>query len=137
MQRRPKFISFVAGWLIVCAVVGAVVFSVTIPTVDSIETNGDSVRWIVEHFGRGGLLAMILAVYAYVATIGVGLWMMRSWGRLALLVTSVALVAVCIVAFGVAAVRNRSVDFAALINAVVFGWPLYYFNRRKIRMLFT
>ena len=119
-----------------CSVVGAIVFSVVIPTVDTIQTDGDSARWIVEHVGRGGLLVFALVVYVFAATIGVGLWKLLEWARVGMLCASAALLTVCVVFGTVSAAKTHQVNTGVLVNAVVFGWPLYYFNRLKIRSLF-
>jgi hypothetical protein len=37
---------------------------------------------------------------------------------------------------GVAAVRQHAFDVNAIL-AIVFGWPLYYFNCPTIKSLFT
>jgi len=136
-KRRPVLISIVAGWLILCSVVGAIVFVATIPSVETIQTDGEQAEWIVERLGRGGLLAILLVVYAFAGSMGFGLWRMRSWGRWALLATSVVLVAFSTVWGGVAVVRTHHFSVDAFVNALVFGWPLYYFNRRNIKALFA
>jgi len=136
-QKRPKVVSLVAGWLILCSIVGVVVFSVTLPRVDTIRTDGEQAQWIVEHLGRGGLLAVTLVVYLIAGSTGIGLWRLRPWGRAAILLVSAALVAVSIVVLGVTAVKDHSFDVNAVVLGIVFGWPLYYFNRPKIKALFT
>lgn len=78
--KRPKLVSFVAGWLIVCSVVGALVFSVVIPGVEAIRAEGELAQSIVAHLGRYGLLAVTLVVYAFAASTGYGLWTLRAWG---------------------------------------------------------
>jgi hypothetical protein len=136
-QKRPKIVTAVAGWLIVCSVVGAVVLSVTIPRVDTIETQGEQAQWIVERLGRGGLLALGLIVYLCAGSTGVGLWRLRSWGRWAILLISAALVATSVVVASITAMRAHEFDVNEAILAIVFGWPLYYFNRPKIKALFA
>lgn len=136
-QKRPKIISLVAGWLIICSVVGALVFTVVIPSVDAIQTNGEQARWIMERLGRSGLLVLTLTVYAFAGAMGVGLWTLRPWGRVAMLLASAALVATATVVGIVTAIRQHAFDTNSLILAIVFGWPLYYFNRPKIKSLFT
>lgn len=135
-QKRPKIITAVAGWLIVCSVVGVVVFSLTIPRVDAIQTDGEQAGWIVDHLGRSGLLTITLIVYLCAGSTGVGLWRLRPWGRQAIILISAALVAVSVVLCSITAVRAHALDANAAILAIVFGWPLYYFNRPKIRNLF-
>ncbi len=137
MQKRPKIISLLAGWLILCSAIGVVILSITISTVDSIQTNGEMANWIVDHVGRGGLLSITLIVYAIAGSIGFGLWRLRQWGRLGLLVLSSALVSISFVIGGIAALKAHTFDGGALLLAVVFGWPLYYFNRPPIKALFT
>ena len=39
--QRPKIVSLVAGWLIVCSVGGALVFSFVLPTVETIHAEGE------------------------------------------------------------------------------------------------
>jgi hypothetical protein len=135
--KRPKIVSFVAGYLIVCSLIGSLVFIAVIPRVDTIQTSGEQARWIVDHLGRGGLLAVTLIVYLLAGSTGVGLWRLRSWGRLSMLLASAALVGISVVVGTVTAVRQHEFDLNALIIAVVFGWPLYYFNRAKIKALFA
>ena len=135
--KRPKLISFVAGWLVICSVVGVVVFSAVIPTVDTIQTNGEQAQWIVDHLGRVGLFVVALAVYAFAGATGVGLWRLRLWGRMGILLASGALVITSLIVCSVAVFRQHSLDVNALILAIVFGWPFYYFNRPKIKSLFT
>jgi hypothetical protein len=136
VHKRPVLISIVAGWLILCSVVGAIVFVATIPRVETIQTDGEQAEWIMEHLGKGGLLAVSLIVYAFAGSMGFGLWRLLSWGRWALLATSVVLVAFSIVWGSVAVARTHHFSIDAVINALVFGWPLYYFNRRSIKALF-
>jgi hypothetical protein len=136
-QKRPKLISFVAGWLVVCSVVGVVVFSAVIPTVDAIQTEGEQAQWIADHLGRVGLLIAALGVYAFAGATGVGLWRLRLWGRMGILLASGALVLTSVVVCVLAVLRQHSFDVNALILAIVFGWPLYYFNRPTIKSLFT
>jgi hypothetical protein len=113
------------------------VFSFVILTVDTIQTDGDAARWIVEHVGRGGILAFMLALYLLAGTIGTGLLRLVKWARVGMLCASGALLTGCVVfgIFGVA--RTHHLDTGVIVNAVVFGWPLYYFNRPQIRSLFT
>jgi len=54
-----------------------------------------------------------------------------------MLFASCALVLTCIVVGSVTAVKEHAFDASALILAIMFGWPLYYFNRPKVRLLFT
>ena len=54
-----------------------------------------------------------------------------------MLFASGALVLTCIVVGSVTAVKEHAFDASALILAIMFGWPLYYFNRPKVRLLFT
>jgi hypothetical protein len=136
-KKRPVLISIVAGWLILCSAVGAIVFVATIPRVETIRTDGEQAEWIVEHLGRGGLLAVSLVVYAFAGSMGFGLWRLRSWGRRALLATSVVLVAFSIVWGSMAIARTHQFSVDAVVNALVFGWPLYYFNRGNIKALFA
>src|SRR6266550_2874709 len=136
-RRRPVVVSIVAGWLIVCSVVGTIVFAATIPRVETVQTDGEQAQWIVDHLGRWGLLAATLGVYAFGGSMGFGLWRLRSWGRWALLATSVVLAAFSILWGSVATARTHQFSFDALVNALVFGWPLYYFNRTKIKVLFA
>ena len=136
-KKRPILISIVAGWLIVCSVVGIIVFTIVIPRVETIQTNGPQAERIVECLGRGGLLAVSLVVYAVAGSIGLGLWRLRSWGRWAMLATAALLVAFSIVWGIIATAQTHQFNFNALVNALVFGWPLYYFNRTKIKALFA
>lgn len=135
--KRPKLISFVAGWLVICSVVGVVVFSTVIPTVDTIHTDGEQAQRIVDHLGRVGLLVVSLAVYAFAGTTGVGLWRLRPWGRMGILLASGALVMMSVIECGMSVFWQHSFDVNSLVLATVFGWPLYYFNRPKIKSLFT
>lgn len=136
-QKRPKIITALAGWFIICSIVGALVFSVTIPRVDAIQADGEQARWVVDHLGRSGLLAITLIVYLCAGSTGVGLWRLRPWGRQAILLISAALVAVSLVVGSITAIRAHALDANAVILAIVFGWPLYYFNRPKIKNLFV
>jgi hypothetical protein len=135
--KRPKIVSLVAGWLIVCSVGGALVFAFVIPTVETINAEGELAESVVAYLGRYGILAVTLIIYAFAGLTGYGLWTLRTWGRLAILAASAVLVGVSIVALAVTLLRAHSFNWNALINGAVFGWPLYYFNRPKIRALFT
>jgi hypothetical protein len=123
--------------LVLCSVVGTIVFVATIPRVENIDANGEQARWVVEHLGRGGILAVSLVIYAFAGSTGVGLWRLRSWGRKAFLVASGALVVICVVFGSIATARAHEIDFGAVVNVLVFGWPMYYFNRSKIKTLFA
>jgi len=135
--KRPKLVSFVAGWLIVCSAVGALVFSIVIPSVTSIQTDGELAQSIVAALGRYGLLTVTLVVYAFAGATGYGLWTLRRWGWVALMAASTLLVTVCIVVGAQSAFRAHVFDWAAWINSLVFDWHLYYFNRRRIKGLFV
>jgi hypothetical protein len=136
-QKRPKIVSIVAGWLIVCSIVGAIVLSLTIPRADVIQTDSEQARWILGHLGRGGLLAVTLVVYLCAGSTGVGLWRLRPWGRVAILAVSGALVAASFIVGSLTAVREHAFDINSVVLAIVFGWPLFYFNREKIKALFV
>ncbi len=135
--KRPIIISIVAGWLIVCSIVGTIVFVTVIPRVETIDTDGEQAQWIVEHLGRGGILAVVLVVYAFAGSMGFGLWRLRSWGRKALLATSIVMVVFSVVSGSVSMARTHQFDFGVLVSVLVCGWPLYYFNRPKIKDLFA
>lgn len=137
MQKRPKIVSLLAGWLVLCSVVGAAVFTATLSSATPIQTDGDTAQWIVERLGRGGLLAVTLTAYVIAGSVGFGLWKLRHWGRLGILVVSVVLVAVSFIVGAIVAIKAHQFDTGALVLAVVFGWPLYYFNRPRIKALFT
>ena len=123
-KKRPVLISIVAGWLVLCSVVGTIIFVATIPRVETIDANGEQSQWIVEHLGRGGILAASLVIYAFVGSTGVGLWRLRSWGRKALLAASGALVAICVVWGSISTARAHEFDFGSVVNVLVFGWPM-------------
>jgi hypothetical protein len=118
-------------------VIGAIVFVATIPRVEAIRTDGEQAQWIVEHLGKGGILAVVLIVYAFAGSTGVGLWRLRSWGRKALLAASAVLVVISVVWGSISIARVHEFEFGAAVNVLVFGWPLYYFNRTKIKALFA
>jgi hypothetical protein len=136
-RNRPVLVSVVAGWLILCSVVGVIVLVATIPRFEAIRSDGEQAQWIVEHLGKGGILAVTLVVYAVAGSTGVGLWKLQSWGRRALLAASAVLVAICVVWGSISIARAHEFDFGAAVNLLVFGWPLYYFNRTKIKALFA
>jgi hypothetical protein len=136
-KKRPVLISIVAGWLVLCSVVGTIVFVATIPRVETIDAFGEQGQWIVEHFGRGGILAAGLVIYVFAGSTGVGLWRLRSWGRKALLAASGAMVAICVLWGSISIARAHEFDFGAVVNVLVFGWPMYYFNRSRIKTLFA
>ena len=137
MRKRPKIVSLVAGWLVLCSVVGVVVFSITIPTVDTIQMNGSASQWIVERMGRGGLLGCALLLYGFAGTLGFGLWKLRAWARLGALLASIALVGTSLISGIVTVVKAHELDINSIVLMLIFGWPLYYFNRPKIKALFT
>jgi hypothetical protein len=60
-----------------------------------------------------------------------------SWGRKALLAASGAMVAICVLWGSISIARAHEFDFGAVVNVLVFGWPMYYFNRSRIKTLFA
>ncbi len=136
-KKRPIVVSILAGWLIICSVVGAIVFTAVIPQVDVIKTDTEQARWIVDRLGRGDLLTISLVAYALAGSVGFGLWRLRPWGRRALLLTSAWLVAFGVAVAVLVAIRAHAFDVDALVNTIAFGWPLYYFNRPKIKAAFA
>jgi hypothetical protein len=105
--------------MIVCSVVGVIVFSITIPTVDTIRANGQSAQWIVDHLRSRRHFS------GSVCNISVG---GDSWSGT--LETAGVLLGI------VSTVTARAFDSSALILTAVFGWPIYYFNLPKIKALF-
>ncbi len=131
--KRPTVITLLAGWLIVCSVVGIVVFSLVLPKVDTIQTEGPLAEWIVEHLGRAGLLVVTLIVYSVAGSTGVGLWKLRAWGRNLALLASLSLAAMSVVVGIITAVKDHAFNLNALVLLIVFGWPMYYFNRPGVK----
>ena len=136
-KKRPIVVSILAGWLIICSVVGAVVSGAVIPRVEVIRTDSEQARWIVDHLGRSGLLAIALVTYAFGGSVGAALWRLRPWGRRAVLLISAGLVAFGVAVIVSVAIRAHAFDVDALVNTIVFGWPLYYFNLTKIKVIFA
>ena len=93
--------------------------------------------WIPRYFGGAGMMAMGCIEFLAIGIIGVGLWRLRPWARLATLF--LAGLAVCIGAldFFYRAVRFKLFDIYAIPVVAVMAFPFYYFNRTKIRNRFT
>jgi hypothetical protein len=47
------------------------------------------------------------------------------------------MVAICVLWGSISIARAHEFDFGAVVNVLVFGWPMYYFNRSRIKTLFA
>ena len=138
-RKRPVLISIFAGWLIGCSVLGAVVFSVVFPQIETMQTDGSELSlWIVDRLGKYGILAVCLCVYLFTFFLGRGLWTLQPWSREAMLWGSSVCVA-SYVCWAMVALFHRSFGdvFGIILGAIIFSLPLFYFHRANIKKLFV
>ena len=138
-QKRPILISIFAGWLMSCSVFGAVVFSVVLPQVNTIQNDGSEFSmWVVDRLGRYGILTICLFACLFAFCFGWGLWNLQPWSRKAMLCVS-GIFAATYVCWAMLSYAHRSFGDALgiFLCAIIFSLPLYYLNRSKIKDLFA
>jgi len=93
--------------------------------------------WIPRYFGGAGMMAMGCIEFLAIGIIGVGLWRLKPWARLATLFLTGLAVCTCTLDFFYKALRFKMFEIYAIPVIVVMAFPFYYFSRVTIRSRFT
>lgn len=87
----------------------------------------------IEFLGKGGVLAITLLIDAAIITLGVGLWNLRQWARIVLIVVSALNLLSRLLSFYSTLAQESTFSLAALCSAIFYIWLLYYLNTPNTR----
>lgn len=136
-DRRPGILTITAG-LLAAYGLGSMLAGV------SSAGNEEAVRqmiaalpgfhaWLLTRYGSAGLVALSTFQGMLLVTTGVGVWMLKWWGRLLLYLTSFLAVAMVVQL----AIASHHFGTFTPLAIFLFGWPMWYLSLPHIRELFA
>jgi hypothetical protein len=139
-RKRPLFLTIFAGWLMLSGLVSPVFLVIACDQnfADSLASRPEMGAWqfIANHFGSAGVALVGFFMMLSAGIIGFGLWRMYPWARLAV----IGIAGASTLWGGYEIIRtilaHNRVDLVMLIAWLIYAVPIYYFQRRNLKLLF-
>ncbi len=140
-RQRTAIIGILAGLLIILSTVHGIAFVIGFSKISSLHIASNvppSEVAVLNFLGKNGVLGVILLFDVAVFCIGIGLWRLRPWARKVVLVVSVVSIFIALFFVGLCLFQFDLRGFVDVcLQALLWGWWLYYFNRARVKELFA